>query len=96
MVLQGLAGYTTGSKAEDGNKMGSIPLAYSPSRVLSPHPLACQAACRECTIPGAAQDSHFLPASRKVQRAQRRSPLLGLLSASRLLCEDLWGVPVTV
>lgn len=28
-VLQGRAGYTTGSQAEDGNRLGSIPLVSS-------------------------------------------------------------------
>lgn len=29
MVLQGRAGYTTGSQAEDGSRLGSTPLVYS-------------------------------------------------------------------
>lgn len=58
MVLQGRAGYTTGSQAEDANRQGSTPLLYSGTGAApSLGPAACPAPSR-----GIPEHSHCMPA----------------------------------
>lgn len=97
MVLQGLAWLYNRKQSRGWKQDGKHSSGLQHLTCAAPSAPGLPGCLQGVHHPGAAQNSHFIPAFRKAQHAQHHSSLLALLSVSRLcVCEDLWGVPVTV